>query len=245
MKIINNAFFRALCAVVGGILLLYYPDYMRNGLVIAIGIVFLLSGAISCISYFVTRRRVAMVKQRIAENNEKFNEQIEADIEKPFFPIVGIGSIILGFILALSPETFVKWLAYVLGGVIIIGAIGELALLISARKYWKMHYAYWILPSLLLLTGLFVVIYPDITTELPFIILGIALIVYGISECITSFSVGKQRRRHQLSLEQLNAETNEVVTEEAVVEEVEEVTPTADATEPEPTSDENGNEEVK
>ena len=52
MKVLQSSVFRALCAIVTGILLVNNPDSTVRGITIAIGAMFLVSGVISCATYF-------------------------------------------------------------------------------------------------------------------------------------------------------------------------------------------------
>ena len=57
MRIIQSAIFRALCAIVVGAMLVKYREDMVTWLTISIGILFFVSGIISCIAYFIQKRR--------------------------------------------------------------------------------------------------------------------------------------------------------------------------------------------
>lgn len=59
-----------------------------------------------------------------------------------------------------------------------------------------MSFGYWVLPIILLLTGIFIVVKPMETAETPFVIIGIALVVYGISECINSIAIHNEQKRY-------------------------------------------------
>jgi len=59
MKILQSSFFRALTAIVVGALLIKYPDNTVTGIVVAIGVLFLLSGVVSLLSYWNARRHVS------------------------------------------------------------------------------------------------------------------------------------------------------------------------------------------
>lgn len=109
-------------------MLIKNPDSTVKGITIAIGILFLVSGVISCVAYFNARLHSAE------------NEVYDADGKllvggRPMFPIVGLGSVILGFVLALMPGAFVTSLMYVLGGIILLGALNQFMVLIQARKF--------------------------------------------------------------------------------------------------------------
>ena len=114
-KIFQSSVFRALCAIVIGALLVVYPDNTVTGITIAIGVLFLVSGIISCVTYFWSKRHVSDYKIYDAEGRLVAGEQ-------PTFPIVGIGSAILGLILALMPTAFISALMYIIGIILIVFA---------------------------------------------------------------------------------------------------------------------------
>ena len=93
MKILQSSLFRAICAIAIGILLIKYPDNTVTWMTVAIGVLFLLSGIISVIVYVNARKHVAEYKITDAEGNTVVGT------DKPTFPIVGVGSIILGAML--------------------------------------------------------------------------------------------------------------------------------------------------
>ena len=100
MKIFQSSIFRAICAIAIGILLIKYPNNTVTWMTVAIGILFLLSGLISVIVYINARRNVSEYKITDAEGNVIAGTQ-------PTFPIVGVGSLILGALLALTPNVFI------------------------------------------------------------------------------------------------------------------------------------------
>ncbi len=135
---------RAIIAIAAGVLMIMYREEMVKWLTIAIGVLFFLSGLISIVSYCVRRNQY----------------------DREMFPIVGIGCAVLGIILALMPATVDKYLVYVFALILILGAINQFALLLTAnsllRNFEKSFeekvvvrcgYGYWILPILLFLFG--------------------------------------------------------------------------------------------
>ncbi len=188
MKILHSSVFRALCAVAVGILLVINPDSTVKGITITIGIIFLVSGVISCLAYLVARR------QYIKEISQETEETAVPPVS-PFFPIVGIGSLILGFILALMPETFMQWLMYLLGSMVILGAISQFAMLIGASKFCKLGFGFWIFPVLLLLAGIYIILQPLATASASLFAIGVCLIVYGLSESINSMAIHRERKK--------------------------------------------------
>ena len=188
MKILQSSVFRAICAIAVGARLIKNPDSTVKGITIAIGILFLVSGVISCVAYFNARLHSAE------------NEVYDADGKllvggRPMFPIVGLGSVILGFVLALMPGAFVTSLMYVLGGIILLGALNQFMVLIQARKFATLPLWFWVCPTLVLLTGLFVMIKPMESASLPLLIIGWCLLFYGVTECINAFKIHQYRKK--------------------------------------------------
>jgi uncharacterized membrane protein HdeD (DUF308 family) len=213
MKILQSSFFRAICAIAVGILLIKYPDNTVTWITVAIGVLFFLSGIISMVVYVNAVRHVSEYKITDAEGNVVAGE-------RPTFPIVGVGSIILGAILALTPNIFISALMYIIGGMLILGAINQYMNLVNARKYGKIGFGYWIFPSVILLTGLYVIIRPMDPASVAMLILGWCTLLYGVTEMINSIKFHSDRRKFAKAQEIQQAEevqevqeTNEVVEE--------------------------------
>lgn len=187
-KILRSSVFRAVCAIVTGALLINNPDNTVVGITIAIGVMFLISGVISCATYLNARRNL-----KGAELYDSEGRLIMSS--RPPFPIVGIGSILLGLILAIAPDMFVTSLMYVLGALIILGALSQLMTLIGARKMFRVPLWFWLAPSVILVTGLFVIIKPMETAALPLLIIGWCLLFYGATECVNAIKIYKETKK--------------------------------------------------
>lgn len=207
MKILQSSFFRAICALAIGILLIKYPDNTVTWITVAIGCLFLLSGIISLVVYYHAIRKVSEYRITDAEG------RLVASDEKPTFPIVGVGSLILGLLLALTPNVFVEGLMYVIGFVLVLGAINQYMNLLNARHFGKVSFGYWIFPSIILLTGLYVILKPMAPAEMAMLVLGWCSLLYGITELINSLKIHSAKRKVAKSDEIPLAE--EIVEEEA------------------------------
>jgi uncharacterized membrane protein HdeD (DUF308 family) len=170
-----------------GVLLIKFPDNTVKGITVAIGVLFLLSGLISCLTYFQSKRHVSEYKIYDADGNLVSGEQ-------PTFPIVGIGSTILGLILTLMPTTFVSLLMYVIGIVLVLGAVNQFLGLISGRRYGRVGLWYWVMPSLILLTGLYVMLKPMAPLETAMLILGWCTLLYGVVELVNALKLYRDKK---------------------------------------------------
>ena len=225
MKILQSSIFRAICAIAIGIMLIKYPDNTVTWITVAIGILFLLSGIISMIVYVNARKHVSEYKITDAEGNVISGEQ-------PTFPIVGVGSIILGAMLALTPNVFITALMYIIGGILILGAINQYMNLVNGRKFGKIGFGYWVFPSVILLIGLYVIIKPMAPASMAMLILGWCSLLYGVTEMINSLKFHSDKRKYAKAQEIPVAE--EIVEEAVTVEE----TTAEEVTEPATPSDE-------
>ena len=96
MKIVNSYIFRAVCALLIGLLLVSNPERMTGLLVQVIGGLFLISGLVSLINYFIIR----------------YSDKVPV---KPVFPMVGLGSLLFGVFLGFFPGLFITYLMYIFG----------------------------------------------------------------------------------------------------------------------------------
>ncbi|MCD7713901.1 MAG: DUF308 domain-containing protein, partial [Prevotella sp.] len=193
-----STLFRAVVAVVAGVLMVMYPSDIARWFTILFGVLFFISGFVSIVWYYVMLRRYNRAMLAAASNTEAEKESELPQVHKPAIPIVGIGCALLGLILALMPETVNDLLVYVFAVIIILGAISEFIALISVHIALndckktasspvaaRPAYGYYILPALLLIFGIVALIYGKGLLSVPYICLGIAFIVYGLSEVIS------------------------------------------------------------
>ena len=204
MKILQSSVFRALCAIVIGVLLVKFPQDGVTWLTMAIGALFLLSGIIALLAYWQAKRHAG--EYTITDQQGRVVRG-----GQPTFPIVGAGSVILGLVLTLSPNAFVNGLMYMLAAVLILGGVTQLMALVAARRLGSIPFGYWVMPSVILLVGLFVVLKPTESAELPLQVLGWCSMLYGVVELINALKIYRVRK---------NSEVNEVteVNEEASAE---------------------------
>ena len=209
MKILQSSVFRSISAIAIGCLLIKYPDNTVTWITVAIGILFLLSGLISLIVYVHARKNVSEFKIMDSEGHVIAGE-------KPTFPIVGVGSLILGAMLALTPNVFITALMYIIGGILILGAINQFMNLVNARKYGKVSFGFWIFPSVVLLIGLYVIIKPMVPASMAMLILGWCSLLYGVTELVNSLKFHADKRKFRQAQEVPVAE--EIIEESATAE---------------------------
>jgi hypothetical protein len=211
MKLFQSSIFRAACAIIVGALLIKFPKDGVTWLTVAIGVLFLISGIIAMIAYLHARKHAS--EYTIIDNKGRIIRG-----GQPTFPIVGAGSIILGLTLALTPSVFINGLMYILGAIMILGGLNQLINLIAARRFGIIPFGFWIAPSLILLTGIFVILKPMESAELPLLILGWCSLLYGVTELINALKIHSIRKAANRQAEEM--ERRRKLDEESVAEEI-------------------------
>ncbi len=206
MKVLQSSLLRAVCAIVVGALLVKYREQTVTWMTIAIGVLFFISGVFSCASYLIARSRKDDVQVFDAQGRQLRGM-------RPAFPIVGLGSLILGLILAIMPGTFVSSLMYILAAILILGAVTQFMNLIAASRLARVGIYFWIMPTLTLLVGLIAVISPSSIASAPLFVIGWAMMVYGVVEVINAVKIHLLHRTIERALQnqiqqQHNNETN-------------------------------------
>lgn len=209
MRILQSSLFRALSALIIGGLLIKYPDNTVNWITISIGVLFLLSGIVSILTYLNARRHSSEYKVYDAEGRLVAGSQ-------PFFPFVGLGSVILGLILALMPSQFVTALTYIIGFILILGALNLLMALIAARVYARLSFIFWLLPSVVLIIGIYFTVKPMEPASMAMSALGWLSLLYGVTEIVNALKIYRCRREYEKRATQLQQfdEAVEVTEEE-------------------------------
>lgn len=215
MKVIHSSIFRAVCAIIVGVLLIQYREQTVTWITIAIGVLFFLSGVISLASYWAAKR-----------NAEKMQGQILSDSNgkpimgmMPKFPLVSVGSLILGLLLALMPQVFIAWLMFILAFILILGALTQFVNLASAAKMGRVGILFWLFPSVLLLLGLLTIIKPSAIASAPLFIIGWGMLIYGVVELLNAFKVSNNKRIWLKNQQKLDSKETYVDVEEVKNEE--------------------------
>ena len=215
MKVIHSSIFRAVCAIIVGVLLIQYREQTVTWITIAIGVLFFLSGVISLASYWAAKR-----------NAEKMQGQILSDSNgkpimgmMPKFPLVSVGSLILGLLLALMPQVFIAWLMFILAFILILGALTQFVNLASAAKMGRVGILFWLFPSALLLLGLLAIIKPSAIASAPLLIIGWGMLIYGVVELLNVFKISNNKRIWLKNQQKLDSKETYVDIEEVKNEE--------------------------
>lgn len=153
-----------------GLLLVMFPEQAGNYLVITIGVVFMVPSLIGLIAYFT---QDAAVRRR--------------------FPVEGVGSLLFGLWLVIMPGFFANLLTFVLGFILLMGGIQQIASLMAARRWTVVPWGFYLLPVLILVAGLVALFNPMGVQRTTFLILGISSLLYALIELVSWFKFMRLR----------------------------------------------------
>ena len=208
MKVLQISAIRAIIVLVTGFLLVRYREETMTWMTITVGILFLLSGLVSCIAYYFEKEKVA---KKTAKAEQQEGQQEEENLKSPSLPIAGVGSIALGIILAVMPNTFITWVVYILAALLILGAVNQFMNLARSRQYARVPVYMWLFPTVILAIAILLISKPIETAQLPLLVLGWAFMYYGVLEFILIIRMYLVRKSYE------KAEDAKIVTGDKLV----------------------------
>ena len=208
MKVLQISAIRAIIVLVTGFLLVRYREETMTWMTITVGILFLLSGLVSCMVYYFEKEKVA---KKTAKAEQQEGQEEEENLKSPSFPIAGVGSIVLGIILAVMPNTFITWVVYILAALLILGAVNQFMNLARSRQYARVPVYMWLFPTVILAVAILLISKPIETAQLPLLVLGWAFMYYGVLEFILIIRMYLVRKSYE------KAEDAKIVTGDKLV----------------------------
>lgn len=165
MKTTSNLWINILALVVGILLLIFAEQSsLFTSIVCIIGILFIIACAIALITAFLPPKDANGIRHI-----------------NWFMVFAGAVGLAFGICLVAVPGFFASAIIYTLGGIMILAGIMAFAYLINNRDYMDGSWGLYIIPSLIIITGIIVIILgtPHMLNTAAAIITGIALVIYA------------------------------------------------------------------
>jgi uncharacterized membrane protein HdeD (DUF308 family) len=99
--------------------------------------------------------------------------------------------ILLGILLFAYPGFVAGLMIYIIGFVLLGFGLFQLIALVSANRGMRMGAGSFVLPAVVFIAGLFLIMRPAFIGEAIGVIAGVALIIYGASELLSSWKMKK------------------------------------------------------
>jgi len=170
---------RAVLAAILGIVLIIWPGTAVKTIIIVIGAVLMLLGAVSLI----------------------FSKKPEEGQNRSLLSLNGIASLVFGLILVIFPTFFAGIIMFLFGAILLIVGVSEVANLISVRRETKAPASLFLGPIITTACGIVIFFNPFSTIEWLFIFFGISLLIYALTEFLSTKKIRKIYRDFTASKE--------------------------------------------
>lgn len=190
MRTFPKSILRSCCAIAAGVVLVQYREQAVMWITVGIGVVFFISAVISFIDYMASRKNRDEQVELFDAQGHKMRQQ-----RKRPFPIVAVGCGILGSVMALSPNTFVGGLMFVLASLLIAGGAYQLFSLSLATRFARVGFVWWVLPVVILLIGLLTLIKPSVIASAPLLIIGWCMMIYGVVDLVNALKIHRCKKQ--------------------------------------------------
>lgn len=165
-----------------------FGGFLRAAAAIAIGVVMVVSRtdamvlAVRIIAAFLLASGVVsfVVGYKDRQNNRM-----------PLMGVNGIVDILVALLVFLFPHFVAGLLVYLIGFALLVFGVFQLVALSSANKVMKVGLMAFVMPVLVLLAGALLLARPAILGTTVGVVAGAALIVYGVSELLSSWKMKK------------------------------------------------------
>lgn len=165
-----------------------FGGFLRAAAAIAIGVVMVVSRtdamvlAVRIIAAFLLASGVVsfVVGYKDRQNNRM-----------PLMGVNGIVDILVALLIFLFPHFVAGLLVYLIGFALLVFGVFQLVALSSANKVMKVGLMAFVMPVLVLLAGALLLARPAILGTTVGVVAGAALIVYGVSELLSSWKMKK------------------------------------------------------
>lgn len=179
-----NLKYNSIIAFVAGLILIIWPEIIKEYIVLIIGGLILSVGVASLIYYFIEKEK----------GNVSNILLLNAAVDSLF-----------GLILLIFPKFFAGLVMFLFGIVLLLFGISRLVKLIQASKVLDLHWGLYLVPSLTTLAGVLLFFYPNRTGNLLFIIFGIILLAYSISDFVSMYIINKKTKEANALKESVNS----------------------------------------
>lgn len=162
--------YTGIITLIVGVVLLFMQSTAIDVVVMVLGVAFLLAAAINFYFVFTSKVTVVINGKKESKGSISFGSLLTA-----------VAAAALGLWMLLDPSSFSSLLVYVFAALMILAGGYHILSLLSGPGGVKFPFAFYVLPILLVLTGIVVLILGPVTMKNVIVLVtGICLIVYSV-----------------------------------------------------------------
>ena len=171
-KSMANNVIRSLATMLIGLLMIFVSDSALPIIIRISGAAFFLPALVSIITVYVSRKESSV-------------------IPKVLITIIDVGSMAFGVWLIADPVNFVDLFTILLGVILILFALFQVVMIVTAQKYSIVPLSLLAIPLLLVVAGIIIMTDPFDASSTTSVVFGICAALAGLSDLLISLKIGK------------------------------------------------------
>ena len=171
---------RAIIALAGGLVLVIWPEAVKNSIMIILGSLILAVGIVSVILSYTGKWR----KEKV-----------------PLLLLNSIVDIAFGLVLIIFPKFFTGLIMFVFGLILLIFGLGEIINLFRTAKAVRVPWPLYIGPAITLILGIAMFFFPGESGNVLFVIFGSTLLLYSVSEFASTYTIRREMKNIEVGIE--------------------------------------------
>lgn len=176
---------RAIVALVGGLVMVVWPEAVKNSIMIILGALILAVGVVTLIMSYTGKWR----KEKV-----------------PLLLLNSIVDIAFGLVLIIFPKFFTDLIMFVFGLILLVFGLGEIINLFRTARVVRVPWPLFIGPAITLILGVVMFFFPGESGNLLFVLFGSTLLLYAVSEFASTYTIRREMKN-------VNQENNKESTE--------------------------------
>ena len=167
---------RAILALIGGLILIIWPEQVKNYSMYILGVLILVIGIVNIILAYTGKWK----KEKL-----------------PLLMLNSIVDIAFGIVLLVFPSFFINFIMFVFGLILLIFGLGDIVYLVRTGKLVQIPLSVYIGPVITVIIGVILFCFPNKAGIWLFILFGIGLVLYAISEFYSTYTVRSRMKEFQ------------------------------------------------
>ncbi|HIZ85649.1 MAG TPA: DUF308 domain-containing protein [Candidatus Coprenecus stercoravium] len=164
---------RAIVALIGGLLLVIWPEEIKNYCMYILGALILTIGIVNMVLSYTGKWKREKV---------------------PLLTLNSIVDIAFGLLLLIFPSFFINFIMFVFGLILLIFGLGDVVNLIRTSRIMRLPWTLYIGPAAVLILGVLMFFYPDKAGNWLFILFGAGLLLYSVSEFLSTYTIRRKMK---------------------------------------------------
>lgn len=172
---------RAIVALVGGLILVIWPEAVKNSIMVILGALILAVGVVSLVMSYTGKWK----KEKV-----------------PLLLLNSIVDMAFGIVLIVFPKFFTGLIMFVFGLILLIFGLGEIINLFRTAKAVRVPWMLYVGPLITLILGVTMFFFPSGSGNVLFILFGSTLLLYSVSEFVSTYMIRREMKDVEKVLEE-------------------------------------------